>query len=670
MRRGDLPSTADDDWMALVERTLRGGDLAELTSTTRDGIEIRPLYTDGPARPEAARAAVAPERTEKGWDVRTRHIVALDAGGRVGGLGAGSDTEDGDDAGLGPGSDCLSSPGAGSASVGGLDALRRRIADDLAGGATSVELEVSASVTIDELSGVLAGVDPSKTPLALAPHASLGTAAALDALASRTGGALAAGSSLGLDPLGEWARSGEPIEAAPAAEWATSIGGGQARPGPAAESGIDGASAAAGLAPCLGPGVRVFTVDATRYCDAGATEAQALGWATATGVAYLRALVDAGLLVDAAAGLIGFRLAATADQFVAIAALRAARTMWARVVTASGGSPDAARQYQHAVTAAHMYSRRDPWVNLLRGASAALAAGVAGADAVTVLPFDWASGPVDGDGALGRRLARNTQLLLLEESHLARAADPAGGSFYVESLTEQLASEGWQALQDIEVSGGIEGAIADGTLEAAIEQSWQSRLVGLRTRSEPLVGVSEFPILDERAPARPADSDDSSEDAGLPVRRLAEPFEDLRDAADRHRIAAGDRPAAWVAALGSAAAHSTRTAWAKNLLAAGGIEARGGTGVESPVAAAADFAASGLTAAVITGTDDMYRLRGSSTAAALKDAGAAFVALACDPGTPAQLIEELKSAGVDEAWHDGIDAAAQLERLHHTLGLA
>ena len=146
--------------------------------------------------------------------------------------------------------------------------------------------------------------------------------------------------------------------------------------------------------------------------------------------------------MDAAAGLVGFRMAATADQFVTIAALRAARVMWARVVTASGGSQEAARQYQHAVTAAHMYSRRDPWVNLLRGAAAALAAGVAGADAVTVLPFDWASGPVDADGALGRRLARNTQLLLLNESHLARAADPAGGSFYVESLTEQVASAG------------------------------------------------------------------------------------------------------------------------------------------------------------------------------------------------------------------------------------
>ena len=644
--------------------------MAELTSKTRDGIEIQPLYTQGPTRPAVAGAIAASDRAERGWDVRTRHIVALDAGGRVGGADAGSGVDDGDDAGQFVGGNGFSGPGAGDDRASGLDALRRRLEDDLAGGATSVELEVSASVTIDELSGVLAGVDLSKTPLALAPHASLGTAAALGALASRTGGALAAGSSLGLDPLGEWARSGELIEAAPAAEWATSIGGGQARPRPAAESSVDGPSAAASPAPSLGSGAMVFTVDATRYTDAGATEARALGWATATGVAYLRALAEAGLGVDDAAGLIGFRLAATADQFVTIAALRAARVMWARVVTASGGSQEAARQYQHAVTAAHMYSRRDPWVNLLRGAAAALAAGVAGADAVTVLPFDCASGPVDADGALGRRLARNTQLLLLDESHLARAADPAGGSFYVESLTEQLASEGWQVLQDVEASGGIEAAIADGALEAAMEQSWQSRLAGLKTRSEPLVGVSEFPLLDEPVRAAIAGSGGASSGAGLPVRRLAEPFEDLRDAADRHRIATGDRPTAWVTALGAAAAHATRTAWAKNLLAAGGVEARGSEGVESPVAAAADFAASGLTVAIITGPDDMYRLRGPATASALTDAGATFVALACDPGTPADLLAELQSAGVDELWQHGIDAAATLERLHHTLGMA
>ena len=201
-----------------------------------------------------------------------------------------------------------------------------------------------------------------------------------------------------------------------------------------------------------------------------------------------------------------------------------------------------------------------------------------------------------------------------------------------------------------------------------MEESWQRRLGALRTRSEPLTGVSEFPFLEESAPTRQV-SNEAAGAAGLPVRRLAELFEDLRDAADRHQAATGKRPGVWIAALGSAAAHSTRTAWAQNLLAAGGIETQGATGVDSPVAAAADFAASGLAAAVVTGTDDMYRLRGTATAGALAEAGASFVALACDPSTPADLLATLQSAGVGEFWHDGIDAAAALERLHRTLGI-
>ena len=621
---GGSPAGADD-WKDLVRQSLRGRDLAELSSTTRDGIEIWPLYTDGPERP-APLAAADPRQLEAGWDVRQRH-------------------------------------GPGAAAADALDRLRTEIEQDLAGGVTSLELEVPAGVDADGLDALLDGVDTVATPVALAPHAELDAADALIALAARRGADLAPGSSLGVDPLGEWARSGRRMDCAPAAAWTASVATGPQDRG--SEGSVPGGSGGSRLA----SGVRVLTVDGVRYSDAGATEAQALGWATATGVAYLRALVGAGVPVDSAAALIGFRLAATADQFVTIAALRAARVMWERVVTASGGSPEAARQYQHAVTATHMYSRCDPWVNLLRGATAALAAGVAGADAVTVLPFDRASGAVDADGALGRRLARNTQLLLLEESHLARAADPAGGSFYVESLTEQLASEGWRVLQEVEASGGIEAAIDNGSLAAATEESWQARLGALRTRSEPLTGVSEFPLLDGPSPSGP-DAARAAGAAGLPIRRLAEPFEDLRDAADRHHAVTGDRPAVWIAALGPVAAHSARTSWTQNLLAAGGIEARAATGVDSPVAAAADFAMSGLAAAVVTGADDMYRLRGPATASALTEAGAAFVAVTCDLGTPAELLEDLRSAGVDETWHNAMDAVTALKGLQQVLGVA
>ena len=210
---------------------------------------------------------------------------------------------------------------------------------------------------------------------------------------------------------------------------------------------------------------------------------------------------------------------------------------------------------------------------------------------------------------------------------------------------------------------------ADGSLQAAIDQQWEARLEGLRTRREPLTGVSEYPMLDD-AVAGPDDGDVAAPaEGGLPIRRLAEPFEALRDAADRHRLATGDRPEVWVAALGPATAHSTRTAWVQNLLAVGGIEARGGEGVDSPIAAAADFAASGVAAAVIAGSDDWYLKRGPATASALSEAGAALVAAVCEPATPAGLLDDMRAAGVSEFWHEGIDVVVTLKRLHQILGI-
>ena len=167
------------------------------------------------------------------------------------------------------------------------------------------------------------------------------------------------------------------------------------------------------------PMLRTITVDALRYHEAGGSDAQELGCALAAGVAYLRALVDAGLEVDAAAGQLEFRFAATADQFLTIAKFRAARRLWARVIEASSGTNTA--QLQHAVTSPAMMTRRDPYVNMLRTTVACFAAGVGGADAVTVLPFDSAIGEPD---ALGRRIARNTQSILLEESTVGGVLDP------------------------------------------------------------------------------------------------------------------------------------------------------------------------------------------------------------------------------------------------------
>ena len=661
----EFPAATADDWTALVERVLKGRSFEDvLVGATSDGIEIEPLYvgSDRDADEATARLVRSLSLRNPGQQGAGSALPSQPAGGR----------------------DVRQAVGfAPSARVaGGWDVRQRcdgtnpagvrdRVLEDLAGGASSVE--VGPGIAAADLVEALDGVRIDAAPVGLAPHADLARAEALAELAARSPSPPVPGCSLGFDPVGEWARSGLQVDPAQAARLVDRLR----------------------RRDRLHPGMMVVTVDAARPAAAGATEVQVLAWATAAGVAYLRALTEAGSGVEEAAGLIGFRLPAAADQFATMAMLRAARVMWGRVVAASGGSGPAAAQYQHAVTDEAMYSRRDPWVNLLRGAAAALAAGTGGADAVTVLPFDYAAAAMPG--GLGARLARNTQLLLLEEAQIGRTFDPAGGSFYVESLTRELAEQGWRAFQAVEAAGGIMAGLADGTLAEAIESSWNARLAALGTRRQAVTGVSDFPLLEEPVSAgreaqaaMPAERErpepaglagtrlgvpGAAEPApgmpggGLPVRRPAQPFEDLRDAADRHLARTGRRLTVTVAALGPEAAHGPRTTWVRNLLAAGGVAAAGGQGdgAASPVEAAAAFAAGPDRMAVITGSDQAYAERGPATARALKAAGAAAVAMAANPADSADGWADALAAGVDELWHEGMDVLGALGRLHAAL---
>ena len=507
----------------------------------------------------------------------------------------------------------------------------RAILTDLERGVTSVEVAAEGTEA-DQLAEALAGVLFDMAPVALAPHADLDLARALAGLIAERGDSETTGSWLGLDPLGATARCG------------------------ATGDGVGAAALAHDLAPRF-PNARTMTVDGVRYVEAGATPAQELGWALATGVAYLRLLESAGLSVAQAASTIGFRLSASADQFGTIASLRAFRRAWTRVLDACGVERDDSLIEIQAVTPRSMFSQRDPWVNMLRSTSATLAAVIGGAEAVTVLPHSVARGDADD---LARRAARNVQLLLLEESQIARIADPAGGSWFVESLTQRLSEAAWTEFQRVEAGGGMATALTDGSIHAAVDDAWSEHRALLATRAEPVTGVSEFPELDDGLGA----ADEAGQDPGWPVRRLAAPFEALRDAADR----ADHRPAVFIAALGSLADHTDRSSWTTNLLAVGGIVAIGGDadGAASPIEAEARFVESGCAVAVICSSDDFYAERASATATALKEAGAALVALA---GHPGDLRDELCAAGVDEFWHMGIDVLSTLEHLHGTLEL-
>ncbi len=365
--------------------------------------------------------------------------------------------------------------------------------------------------------------------------------------------------------------------------------------------------------------VRAVTVDGPALHDLGANASWELGAAIGAGVAYLRILTDAGLPVATALRQIAFRVAADDDQFMTIAKLRAVRQLWARVAEVAG-APEAGAATVHAVTSLPMMAQRDPWVNMLRTTVAAFGAGVGGADTVLVHPFDVAiEGGFPGTArTFARRIARNTQLLLLEESHLGRVQDPAGGSWFVEDLTRSVAEEAWRNFQEIEAAGGFEAAREQ--VQARIAEVAQCRSVDIAHRRTAVTGVNEFPNLAE-VPLPQGDP--------LPtVHRYAADFEALRDRSDAYLARTGSRPTAVLLPLGPLAEHNIRTTFAANLLASGGIDAVNPGTVTADTVAAVLADGAGAEVAVLCGTDARYGQEVAAVVAAARAAGAGHILLA------------------------------------------
>lgn len=523
------------------------------------------------------------------------------------------------------------------------DALNALILEDLEGGATSVVLHTPTDVDAAWLHAALDGVLLELASLVLVPAGDVVRAAHLlrSLWTDRGIDPATVSGSFGADPVGRLARHGGDL-----ASTAMAL------------------SAAAGLAvdeSASGATVTTFNIDTAPYVDAGASEALEIGIALATGVVALRELLDAGLTIDQAATHVEFTLAVDADLFATIAKLRAFRRCWAHVLGAAGSATTTVRVT--AREADRILSRRDPWVNMLRGTSACAGAALGGADAVIVGAFD---APVGEPEHLGRRVARNTQLLLMEESHLGRVVDPAAGSGYIEALTDALSTAAWTCFQDLETDGGVLAAIGEGVVAARLADVAARRGANIAKRRDPLTGVSEFPDLAEeslvRSPMLTEGAVGHADDpiAPLPVVTLDHEFEALRAASDGYIVRHGVRPRVFLANLGSVATHTARASWAKNFFEAGGVEALGNDGFSDPAAVAAAFTASGATIAVLCSDDATYADWGPAAAAALRSCGATRVYVA----------GKVQVEGVDEAVHVGVDVAAALRGVHVTLGVA
>jgi methylmalonyl-CoA mutase len=547
-----------------------------LTRSTLDGIGITPLGT--PSLVADLPDPVRPPARGDGWDVRA----------------------------------LLADPDAGTSNAAALT--------DLQNGATSLWVQVGSSgVDVAQLSTVLADVLLEAAPVVLdAPSDPIGVATAFAELAQ--GVTLAAGTNLGVDPVGAFVRD-------------VSAGSSDVVDQQVAD--------AARIAQELG--CRALVVDGTAVHDLGASDVQELGYVLALGARYLRALEAAGVGVDRAAGLVEFRLSASDEQFETIAKLRAVRRLWARMLELSGAAEDRRNMSLHAVTSRPMMTRYDPWVNMLRTCVAAFAAGVGGADAVTVLPFDARLGLPD---AFARRIARNTSTLLVEESHVAKVADPAGGAFAVEKLTDDLAVAGWAELGRIETAGGVLGALEDGSLRSRIDEVVAERDGQIARRSRALTGLTEFPNLHETLPERAPYAE-----GALPVRSYGAAFEALRD-----EPAAGQ---VFLATMGTIAAHTARATFATNLFAAGGIDVVNAGRHDDVDAVLADY--DGQPVVCLVGHDKAYAEWGAELVSRLRDAGARWVVLA---GLRRSLGDGVET---DDTCATGVDALDFLTRTREKL---
>lgn len=603
----EFPAASDDEWRAAVAKALGDRPFAKvMRSQSYDGIPVEALYTKDNARIEPQ-----PDARDGVWQIMAPHW----------------------------------NPDA--------SATNEAILDDLERGATGLTLRLATGhfpgIDVADLPTALEGVYLNMARLELLPGEEFSSASEVAFRLFEGAGVGPADihASLGVDPVGTLAGTGRLLTSAP-------------------EAIITGAGIAQEVRASY-DNVTTFLADGSLYHSAGATEAQELGITLATGLAYVRAMEAGDMALEDAFSQVSFTLAADADLFLTIAKFRAFRRLWALIAESCGVT--IRKTDLGAVSALRMYTVRDPWVNILRGTASCFAAGVGGADGITVLPHDTMLGL---SSPFARRIARNIQIILQEESNLSRVADVSAGSFAIETLTSEVSAMAWKYFQKIEAAGGVLKSLETGVISNDLGAAWSSRLANISKRKDAVTGVSEFPDIHEKpvGPLEPASAFISDvKPAGaslepLPLHRNAEAFEALRDRGDQFERKTGKKPSIFLANLGPVAAHTARATFAKNFFEAGGIEAMTTTGFSDAAELAGAFGASGATLAVICGRDQDYGKLGCEVALALKQKGCDRVYLA---GRQAEAAH-LTSAGVDGFIYMGCDVIETLQKAYDILG--
>lgn len=454
------------------------------------------------------------------------------------------------------------------------------------------------------------------------------------------------------DPIAEWILTGQVPEDTDSffQEWATTIG--------AYES--------------FAPELKTILIKTPVFHNGGANAVQELAYGLAVAVQYLLEGQKQGLAVESIASKIVFSFAVDSNYFMNIAKLRAARRLWAGVATAFNVDPTYFKMHIHAATSEVTETLYDPYVNILRTTNQAFAAAVGGIQYLQINPFNHVSGVTD---EISERIARNTHLILKEETHITRVVDPAGGSFYVEQLTNEVADQAWAKFLEVDAAGGILEALKKGTIQAEIAEVFAKKEQNLALRKESLIGTNVYPNPADEAQVATKDQVASYVVVNQPIsiapitlKRIAEQFEALRLRSAAYKQEHGTAPKVGFINLQELKAYKPRADFVKGLVSAGGIDTVQSDGCNSNEEALAFVADTKLPIYCLCGSDDAYGLLAEQLVAAVK-ASYPETTLYVAGKQQAELTTALQTAGVQEFLHVKSNAISTLTELLEKLGV-
>lgn len=410
---------------------------------------------------------------------------------------------------------------------------------------------------------------------------------------------------------------------------------------------------------------RTIGVNGEMFCNAGATIVQELGFALAMGNQYLNLLTEKGLDVDSVAENIKFNFGVSSNYFMEIAKFRAARMLWAKIVEAyKPKNLEVAKMNIHATTSKFNQTIYDPYVNMLRGTTESMSATIAGVDSLSVTPFNKA---YETETEFSDRIARNTQIILKEESYFDKITDPAGGSYYIENLTHSIAEHAWKLFQEIEAKGGYVEAFKAGFIQEQVKESANKRMLNIATRREILLGTNQYPNAQERMEAqydeetiitKSTKRDDAVAEPIKPFRG-AEQMELLRVKTDKAKIT----PKVFMLTIGDLTMRKARAGFASGFFACAGFEVIDNLGfnsVDEGVKAALDKQADIV---VVCSSDDEYMEVAPATLEQLGDKAITVVA-----GYP-KSVDELKAKGIKHFIHVKSNLIETLQGFQEELGI-